>query len=367
MAAILVVSSGFLLFSTDLSSAKVTGRCDDCHTMHNSQEGTVVAAGTVYGDGAYVALTNNTCVGCHSSSESSTTYLLGEATVPVVNYTGGGAPSDYLAGGNFYWVKQGNAGADDTKGHNVFLNEGDGNLLQAPGQPPSCGNDACHENLSTPYGGSFEDLNGTYGCEGCHLHVAHHADDGNPGEYKLVDTAAQGWYRFVSAHPSFVGTPSGVAGGEDPDWQATNSSSDHNEYLGYEVTGGYGFSDIAANTMTAFCTGCHGLFHSDQGSTGVWVRHPSDAALPAGEYADYTIYNPMAPVARNAIPVAPSATAFGDATGAMVMCLSCHRPHASPYPDILRWDYTAMNAGSGSTNTNGCFICHTQKDGVLGN
>jgi len=50
---------------------------------------------------------------------------------------------------------------------------------------------------------------------------------------------------------------------------------------------------------------------------------------------------------------------------ANVMCLTCHRAHASPYEDMLRWDYTAMIAGSadsGDYNT-GCFACHTGKDG----
>lgn len=43
-----------------------------------------------------------------------------------------------------------------------------------------------------------------------------------------------------------------------------------------------------------------------------------------------------------------------------VMCLSCHRAHGSPYPDMLRFDYN-MEAGGG-TSTDGCFKCHTNKD-----
>ncbi|TSA13704.1 MAG: hypothetical protein D4R73_00455 [Deltaproteobacteria bacterium] len=45
----------------------------------------------------------------------------------------------------------------------------------------------------------------------------------------------------------------------------------------------------------------------------------------------------------------------------IVTCLSCHRAHASAYPDILRWDYSTMIANGGSLST-GCFVCHTTKD-----
>jgi len=46
-----------------------------------------------------------------------------------------------------------------------------------------------------------------------------------------------------------------------------------------------------------------------------------------------------------------------------VMCLSCHRPHGSPYPDMLRWDYTEQIAGGGGlTDDRGCFYCHTKKN-----
>jgi len=45
----------------------------------------------------------------------------------------------------------------------------------------------------------------------------------------------------------------------------------------------------------------------------------------------------------------------------LVMCLSCHKPHGSPYSDMLRWDYSEMIAGDDS-KSGGCFTCHTQKN-----
>jgi hypothetical protein len=45
----------------------------------------------------------------------------------------------------------------------------------------------------------------------------------------------------------------------------------------------------------------------------------------------------------------------------MVMCLSCHRPHGSPYKDILRRDYDLMIAND-SSKSGGCFTCHSYKN-----
>jgi hypothetical protein len=44
----------------------------------------------------------NDCLDCHSSSTSST---VADGT-PIVYYTGSCAPTEYLAGGNFWWVAQ---------------------------------------------------------------------------------------------------------------------------------------------------------------------------------------------------------------------------------------------------------------------
>ncbi|MEW6600485.1 MAG: cytochrome c3 family protein [Nitrospirota bacterium] len=40
-----------------------------------------------------------------------------------------------------------------------------------------------------------------------------------------------------------------------------------------------------------------------------------------------------------------------------VICLSCHRAHGSAQNDLLRFDYSTMNAGN-STNNGGCETCH---------
>ncbi|MEJ2032933.1 MAG: cytochrome c3 family protein, partial [Deltaproteobacteria bacterium] len=77
-----------------------------------------------------------------------------------------------------------------------------------------------------------------------------------------------------------------------------------------------------------------------------------------GELAAYTTYNITAPVARPNVP-SQASSAVTPGTD-VVMCLSCHMAHASPYDSLLRFDYTKMVAGRGNGGT-GCLVCHSAK------
>ncbi|MDY6933982.1 MAG: cytochrome c3 family protein [Spirochaetota bacterium] len=352
--------------------ARVSGECVNCHTMHNSQGGD-----DVDGDGPYSSLLTTDCVGCHSSAVFTTYYDLGGCNVPVVLFTGG-EPATYLAGGNFYWVKEG-LGGDDTKGHNVFLGEDDDNLSEAPGGFPTGCVDSCHVNLSQPFpdpGFSYGDINGKYGCQGCHVNPRHHANDHDNGVSGLVDGGDMGWYRFLSAHQP---DDFGVKGFEDGDWEAGHpnhlpGTSAHNEYRG-DPASHYGIHASDRGDISGFCTGCHAYYSSayafddiqgQKNSHGNWIRHPSDSVIPDdGEYADVGgvshLYDPLSPVGKPSIDSTPDTTVTPGAD--MVMCISCHRPHGSPYADMLRWDYTEQVAGGGGlTDDQGCFYCHTLKN-----
>ena len=352
-----VIFAGMVLFLSTPVWA-VTGNCANCHTMHNSQGGTHMilnttidgTSGGAHG-GGYPSLTRGSCVGCHTGTNDG-------GSRPFVYSTS--APTygtDTLAGGNFYW-----AVADDAKGHNVKGIPGmtADTLSEAPGNVFAGGcTTGCHFTLFTPV------LTGnalTTGCEGCHLAPKHHAPQQAAGDPALE---ANGYFRFLSGHDTGAG--SGVEGIEDANWQFTKGASDHNEYLGKAGThtGAGGFSNIAENTMTAYCTGCHGNFHlqEDAPANANWIRHPSDAVLPTtGEYTAYTTYDPNVPVARpNLTTIADTSLVANNAD--MVMCLSCHRAHGSPNDDMLRWDYSGMVAGNGGAATGtGCFKCHSEKD-----
>ncbi|MBC2695975.1 MAG: cytochrome c3 family protein [Desulfobacteraceae bacterium] len=356
-------------------NAVVTGECFNCHTMHNSQNGSYYLTGPH----EHLLLSADGCVGCHSSSSSSTTYTLGSSTVPVVNFTGGIEPSAYLSGGNFYWVAQGGA-ANDPKGHNVFGIASQDSLIAAgvgaPGDSngSGCGPGSCHATLAidTVTTGTYLAPNG---CQGCHLDVQHHTDDtggANGPNSKYVGSSP--WYRFLVGHQS--GPPDGtygVEGIEHNSWGPSDvspGSDHHNEYKG-ETGEGSGTLVLGFGTMTAFCSGCHGDFHEQQdtGTAGQWTRHPSDLTIPVtGEYASINDYNfdTLTPVARTDAAITTlSGTSSGTVSAGsdMVMCLSCHRPHGSKNDDLLRWNYDDMVAGSaGALENRGCFYCHSTKD-----
>ncbi len=357
----------------------MTGPCANCHTMHNSQNGTPMATiGGESGGSANLYLTRGTCIGCHAMGTANKIEVIGSTPVPQVLHTDG---SGDLAGGNFaYILGSKGSGASDSKGHNIVeLNNQDDVLYGPPGGIVQ----SFHDD-----GMTVNDTNltcaGTNGCHGYRyassptisgvetLAGAHHNNvDGQCD----VATSPANSYRFLS----------GVKGYENQTdkWQNVNSAS-HNEYFGQATPVQLGCSGASSschlsgigvgppdNTMSQFCATCHGNFHTLQTSTsdGIgssftspFIRHPTDIAIPAsGEYNSYTSYNVASPIARTMVPssASPNVTPGAD----VVMCLSCHAAHATDYPDMLRWDYSAMKANDSSSPSNsGCFVCHTTKD-----
>lgn len=341
----------FIFLSVPLK-ARVKGPCSNCHTMHNYQNGEVI---DIQGPRNY--LLKSSCAGCHTNPNGSETIIaIGGTVIPIVNTSL--EPTRSLAGGNFYWVRVGG----DRKGHNCLSVPGvgeDQTLLQAPGKPssasgPSCS--GCHDRIS--------------GCKSCH-DPKHHADDSS-----TVVGESGGWYRFLNS-PEHGSSSTGVIGIEDSDWEYTVSSTDHNEYNGCNNV--YGYDD---NSISNYCAGCHQGFHglSNTDTDGSiiydnvspWFRHPTHLAIPNDPGKEYYYYNnpggsgpgpynPLVPVARDpnqlSTMTGPSSTVTPGSD--QVMCLSCHRAHASPYDHLLRWDY---NGWPQNGDDNGCTVCHTAKN-----
>ncbi|MDH4230793.1 MAG: hypothetical protein OEW04_02060 [Nitrospirota bacterium] len=367
-----------LINSPSPLSATVTGVCSNCHTMHNSQNGSQVArSGTGVGwDGSSVLtggslsgplnqLLVTNCVGCHTSTTNFTIINFGGSKIPIVFNTEG-YPSDALAGGNFYWVSQRTVDLKyNAYGHNVYGIAGSDTLTQAPGKLPGCGTSgSCHMTLAAApsTSGLWNNYN-RGGCQGCHVYTSHHKD--------------RGWYRFLKGHDGLnkdfsSGDDSDyVIGKGDTDWEKTKSSADHNWYKGTNtqyVSNGSALKTY--QTITSFCAGCHSRFHNTldiargggPNYASPWLRHPTDILLynKGGEYTAYdtvNAYSTEAPVAWTN-PDSPSKET------AVVMCLSCHRPHGSDQPDMLRWDYATMIVGD-DTKSGGCFTCHTSKNDAL--
>ena len=188
---------------------------------------------------------------------------------------------------------------------------------------------------------------------------AHHSDDGTTMDGSTVATS----YRFLL----------GVEGYEAADWELNPSNISHNQYKGALR----GADSPSPSTISNFCAGCHGDFHNNSslrlaaGVSGVawgnpWIRHPVDFGMGSlgGEYGgyggvlnDYVVETPLASVDVSSVAV-PKSTLLTADEDTIVMCLSCHRSHGSPYDAILRWDYQGWPAGG----YNGCGDCHTEKN-----
>lgn len=346
--------------------AKVTGDCNNCHTMHNSQCGQPMAKeysstskGLVQDSTPNPVLLINDCIGCHFNTGASTTDKLGTPIVLNAN-----RPTKPLAGDNFYYVADG-LGATYNNGHNVrgISTQESSPMNTPPGFKP---------NVTLPNGGTgpgswTQQLTcaGTYGCHGDRsktdeiraIYGGHH---GNINiDLTSSANAVFNSYRFLF----------GIKGAEDGDWEWTTSSTDHNGYQGDSVYG-------SVNTISYFCGECHGNYHANNnlggtinvGDSTPWLRHPTDFAFSrvrdgnyaGSEYAQYNtpntnVYSTLAPVAETN----PSISNKTVGSGSIVMCLSCHRAHASPHFKMMRWDYKNANL---STALEGCNVCHTSKN-----
>ncbi|MHB1184300.1 MAG: cytochrome c3 family protein [Desulfobulbia bacterium] len=353
------------------AGAKITGECDNCHTMHNSQQG----ASMQFNNSAKVErnLLRGDCLGCHGQATAQKIVNINGSLVPQVMHSD---PSGDLAAGNFGYITGIKGTASNSHGHNVIALGAEFKetlITNLPGGIRQSFHDGYIVNASNL---TCAGLNGCHGyryssgapTDVVALKGAHH--NNVDGQLAVADTAANS-YRFLV----------GVRGYENQTdkWQNASATS-HNEYygattpmtLGCGATSCHGSNGVSPpnHTISGFCGTCHGNFHtlSAGASDGIgpditspFIRHPNDIVLPASkEYHNYTTYSVQAPIGRTTIPASASSVVTPGAD--VVTCLSCHMAHASPYPDMLRWDYSQMNAHqSGDVNT-GCFTCHTTKD-----
>ncbi len=361
------------------TSYAIVGQCSNCHTMHNSEDGSPVAKDN---SGSTTATPNERllkagCVSCHMAAPGQ---VKDNGYGPAVLHTGdpgGQGPGATNAGGDFYWVDAGS----DSMGHNVIDLPNNSGVDPALGMTPPG-----FDETATPGALGDGQINGgsstwstqltCAGANGCHgrhntankfeaMQGTHHS---NSSGILSSPTTIGSSYRFLS----------GIAGTEDTDWQWTASSTDHNEYKGihdgtdrqYDITTTE-YSD--KSTISYLCSKCHGAFHAKAANdssyaagSDPWRRHPTDIELPAtGEYSAYNPdnggnYSIETPVGRTTLEAAADTVTPGT-DNAIVICMSCHRAHGSDQPDLLRFDYSSIQAGTGTVDS-GCFNCHTTKN-----
>lgn len=341
----------FVIFSAlaGQAAASVTGVCSNCHVMHASSVGVASTARE--------GLLNTTCLGCHTGTNTIT---------PVTPFVYSNVAitdlSTSLAAGNFYFSDIGaGANSDERYGHNPLELTGgvDATLSAPPGWQSGFNANDQVGTINNTVGATQLRCSGVYGCHGRHdgsgglngLEASHHNNITTNSGMDLSTTGKS--FRFLY----------GIKGWESTIYQFNDNSLDYNVYYAVDRV-----SDAASDTatMSYLCAECHGIFHSgetsqhgvsEDGSTfsSPWIRHPVDVAMPTAgtEYNAY-VFSP-------AVPVGSADVSNGTITVAserIVMCLSCHRAHASPNYSGLRWNYRGA-AGSWS---NGCATCHTEKD-----
>jgi predicted CXXCH cytochrome family protein len=344
-----------LSFFPSIINARVQGKCKDCHSMHYSRSGEEMTYGGL--EGPFPVLTEGGCLGCHGQNPAGDQNIItiGEARIPQVLHN---TKNGDLAAGNFYYVADG-YNPDYAKGHNI-------SEISIKENPPMDIPPAFIQSVIIPGGTGPSEwppqkqltCAGTWGCHGNRtledpykaIYGAHHSDD------RVIDGSTVGKsYRFLY----------GIKGKEHTNWEYQATIDNHNGYKG-------DMTHSSMDTISYLCGECHAKFHPHPNLGGsrevgsayntLWVRHPSDIAFSTvhlgyagSEYQDYVIYNLEAPVAYRE----PTGGENVVDIDSILMCLSCHRAHASQYPDILRWDYNKIFIGSAAKT--GCLTCHTRK------
>jgi predicted CXXCH cytochrome family protein len=122
--------------------------------------------------------------------------------------------------------------------------------------------------------------------------------------------------------------------------------------------------------MSEWCASCHNQFLNDTGSTASTHRHPTGNSAELGatlatNYQQYkstgnysagnvgTSYLWLVPVefgvtTQSSLTASPST---GVTATSNVLCLSCHRAHASAFPSATRWDMGETFIADTAVNT----------------
>lgn len=358
--------------------------CEGCHTMHNSYAGasgaSYAATGskqmTVNNPGNYISYTyllqgsdqSSTCLksGCHANSAAKAT----SKVVFTTGLTGGVPPASYTPGGDFAYLTKtytytptysttASSSVGDRHGHNVIALDltlaQDATLIAAPGGTYPRANltcISCHD----PHGKTrIVDATGTMESPRVPTDVS--LPIGASGSYGEEPTAdfAVGVYRLLGGIGYQPKSLSGsFAFAADPPIAVAPSTYNRVETT-YDTRVAYG------SGMSEWCQNCHTNIHNDT-YPGV-LRHPAGnsatlgAATTLAGYNAYvmsgdftgdvsTAYSSLIPFEEGTTDradlvlnaVIDGSKTQGADSNSNVMCLTCHRAHATGYDSITRWE-----------------------------
>jgi predicted CXXCH cytochrome family protein len=298
--------------------------CDGCHSMHNSPENPV--GGTPNRTLLKGTDASSTCLNCHEGTGSPTSYhiLSTDATAQS-------------PGGDFFWLTQsytytnwaGEQTSDpDNTGHNVVATDFgltvDATNATAPGgtyAAADLGCDSCHDPHGQVNGGAGDPISvsGSYGEVAPAGTIA--------GNYRLLGDTGYG----LAAAPVATIAPTAWGGGY------YGESDDHHVAYG-------------AN-MSEWCASCHGDYindsHKHPAANGEYLN--GQAAI----YNQYVATGDLSGIVDNSylalvpfelqetdptVRLTRSTSLQGPDSTNNVMCLTCHRAHASAFNNAMRWD-----------------------------
>jgi predicted CXXCH cytochrome family protein len=363
--------------------------CDGCHVMHNASGG--VAKSTT-GAGASVSPWSNvtnmyllqgsdqssTCLICHSGQKTAGLQFI------VADLTNATAPSNRTPGGDFGWTRTAFDFANSPSqrhGHNVAAADFgmgiDPNLPVAPG--------------GTWASGAGKKAFACSSCHDPHGRYRMEADTASPNGIKFSGPmaagakpiAASGSYGAEPTNEYSVGAYRLLAGqmyapASNPAYPFPNDPPVAVAPMQYNQSEASSEVRVAYGTgMSEWCQNCHTNIHLDGYTSGVaGLRHPagSDAFLHAGQYQVYNTYVASGVVDPAATSKYTSLVPFEQGKAATlaslkantasnsiiaagptsaVMCLSCHRAHATAFDSMVRWDQNATFLTDGANYTAG--------------
>ena len=373
----LLAAAAMLLFVAGNAQAFHSGgvaECSGCHSMHAPKAGgSFLLVGTD---------PSSTCLSCHQNAAD--TGPQGYHISTVDGALGAGmAPKQRTPGGDFGWLKKSytmtirgttSTEAGETHGHNIVATDAayvaDATNTTAPGGAfPSSqlGCTSCHD----PHGRVRRASDGSYKTAAALGGVADPIIGSGSYNNSAAPAAGQavGVYRLLRGlnDTSVSGvTFAGVAIAIAPSTYNRTEAATQTR-VAYGAAG--------TNTWGNWCASCHQGMHS----SGNYV-HPIDESLGSDIANTYNAYvksgdlsgvaassfNSLVPFAENTGDIATlQAHALnndtylnGPGSSDKVTCLSCHRAHASGWPEALRWNpegefmiYNSQFPGTDTTPT----------------
>jgi len=326
LVAAFVVAIGFSTVADAFHGGGVA-HCDGCHSMHNSAEN--AASGTPNNTLLKGSDASSTCLNCHNGAGGY--HIADDAGL-----------TNMKAGGDFGWLRNGwsisqwgstHSFAGDNAGHNIiaadFGYNVDGTNTVAPGgtyASSKLGCTSCHD-------AHGQVMDGTKGGMGP-ISVS-----GSYGAADPTDGSIHGNYRLLGDSLYEAGSLSGDNFG----FSANAPVATANGSNGASVDYGSGMSE--------WCANCHSYI-------GQPAKHVAGAAALLNGYgSNYnsyvatgnftgvvaTAYDDLVPFERGVtdgslLDVTSTVGTNGSST---VMCLTCHRAHASGNNNAGRWDFGA--------------------------